>query len=77
MAKFVSKRFQVVVPAGKYMCTWLDGASAAEEFCLTSAVVAPGYEFGDDSAGSRDDLVAKFPKQRELIERMTPDPGQS
>lgn len=59
---------QCVVPAG----CWF-GAEPAEgaEFALVGCTCAPGFEYGDFELGAREALLAGFPGQRALIERLT------
>jgi predicted cupin superfamily sugar epimerase len=63
------EKLQCVVPGG----TWF-GAEPAEgaEFALVGCTCAPGFEYGDFEMGSREDLLARFPEQRALVERLTP-----
>lgn len=59
---------QAIVPAGSWF-----GAQplAADSFSLVSCTVAPGFDFADFEMGSRDELLALFPQQREIIVRLT------
>jgi predicted cupin superfamily sugar epimerase len=57
-----------VVPAGNWF-----GAQPPEpaSFSLVSCAVAPGFDFSDFEMGKRDELLARFPACREIIERLT------
>jgi uncharacterized protein len=60
---------QCVVPNG----CWF-GAEPADgtDFSLVGCTCAPGFEYGDFELGSRGELLARFPEQRALVERLTP-----
>ena len=49
------------------------GATVEEEepFALAGCTVVPGFEFRDFEIGNRDQLLAAFPAQRTIIERLT------
>ena len=59
---------QAMVPNGSWF-----GAEPAEgtAFALVGCTCAPGFEYGDFEIGAREDLLARFPAQRALIERLT------
>jgi len=59
---------QAVVPHGSWF-----GAEPGEgaEFALVGCTCAPGFEYGDFELGARVDLLARFPAQRALVERLT------
>ncbi len=61
------QQMQVAVPARKFFVCSVLKAEEEEDFCLFSVVVAPGFDPRDDYRPSRDELVAKFPKQEKLI----------
>jgi predicted cupin superfamily sugar epimerase len=42
-----------------------------KSFAVVGCTVAPGFDFQDFEMGKRAELVARFPRQRELIERLT------
>ena len=50
------------------------GAEPAEgtEFALVGCTCVPGFEYGDFELGTRAELLARFPEQRALVERLTP-----
>ena len=50
--------------------TWKAAELPAGEFGLVSEVVSPGWEMEDMILVSRDELLAKFPQHREVIERL-------
>lgn len=59
---------QAVVKAGSWFASRVrDGKS----FALVGCTVAPGFDFEDFELGRREELVAKYPQHRELIERLT------
>ena len=59
---------QAVVPAGAWF-----GAEPAEgaPFALVGCTCAPGFEYGDFELGTREDLLARFPADRALVEHLT------
>jgi len=61
------ERPQLVVPAG----VWQAATSAGRAWSLCGCTVAPGFDFADFEMPSRGELVALFPQQRELIERLS------
>jgi predicted cupin superfamily sugar epimerase len=59
---------QAVVKAGSWFASRVrDGKS----FALVGCTVAPGFDFEDFELARREELVAKYPQHRELIERLT------
>jgi hypothetical protein len=63
------EQFQCVVPNG---CWFGAEPAAGTPFALVGCTCAPGFEYGDFEPGSREDLLARFPEQRALVERLTP-----
>jgi predicted cupin superfamily sugar epimerase len=63
------ERPQALVPAGCWYGAWLDDGAA---FALTGGTVAPGFDFADFELGARRALLARFPRHRALVERLTP-----
>ncbi|MEQ9618278.1 MAG: cupin domain-containing protein [Deltaproteobacteria bacterium] len=60
---------QVAVPAGLWFgCYLLEGG----EFALMGATVAPGFEFSDFELGDRKELIERFPRHEDYIEKLTP-----
>jgi predicted cupin superfamily sugar epimerase len=60
---------QVVVPAGVWQgCRLVPGG----RWALLGCTVAPGFDYADFEAGSRDDLLRDYPEQAELIAALTP-----
>jgi len=59
---------QAVVRAG---CWFASHVADWKAFAVVGCTVAPGFDFQDFEMGERAELVAKFPPQRELIERLT------
>jgi predicted cupin superfamily sugar epimerase len=60
--------FQAVVKAG---CWFASCVRDSRGFALVGCTVAPGFEFEDFEMAKREELVRKFPRHRELIERLT------
>lgn len=61
---------QVVVPAGVWQgCRLVGGGSWA----LLGCTVAPGFDYADFEAASRDQLIASYPGHSEWIVALTPD----
>ena len=59
---------QVVVPAGVWQgCRLVDGGAWA----LLGCTVAPGFEYADFEAGSRDKLAGEYPEVAALIAALT------
>jgi predicted cupin superfamily sugar epimerase len=59
---------QIVVPARVWQgCLLEPGGTVA----LMGTTMAPGFDFADYEAGSRADLVDRYPAQAELIVRLT------
>jgi predicted cupin superfamily sugar epimerase len=59
--------FQAVVPANFWFGATVDG-----DCTLASCTVAPGFDFRDFEWGQRTDLLRQFPRNRPIIERLTP-----
>jgi predicted cupin superfamily sugar epimerase len=64
----VGERYQAMVPAGRWFGATLD---VTEGFCLVGCTVAPGFEFSEFELGQRDQLLAAFPRHRDVIESLT------
>lgn len=62
------ERPQAVVPAGAWYGAEVVPGGA---YTLLGGTVAPGFDFADFELGRRDDLVARFPDHRALVERLT------
>jgi len=63
------QELQVVVPRGTWQGSFLNEGG---EFALLGCTVAPGFEYEDYEAGSREALVERYPEAREMIVRLTP-----
>jgi len=62
------ERPQVVVQRG----VWQGSRLAQEEgWALLGCTVSPGFEFADYKSGSAEELCAKWPSEREMIEKLT------
>ncbi|MCC6349057.1 MAG: cupin domain-containing protein [Candidatus Eisenbacteria bacterium] len=59
---------QGLVPAG---CWFGAELAASADFALVSCTCAPGFEYGDFEPGRRAPLLAEFPNERAVIERLT------
>ena len=61
--------FQAVAPAGHWF-----GAAVTDpaSYCLVGCTVSPGFEYEDFELARRDNLLARFPQHRGLIEQLTP-----
>ena len=64
------ERPQVVVPRGVWQGSRL---VHEEEWALLGCTVSPGFEFADYETAGREELIAKWPKEREGITRLTRD----
>ncbi len=62
------QRVQVTVPRSTWQGCFLKQGG---KFALMGTTIAPGFEFADFEAGARDELLAKYPGQRDLILRLT------
>jgi hypothetical protein len=62
------EHFQAVVSAGCWFGSALHGS---DTFALVGCTVAPGFDFADFEMAKRDELVARYPQHREIIERLT------
>ena len=60
--------FQAVVRAG---CWFASHVADWKSFAVVGCTVAPGFEFEDFEMGKREELVARYPQHRELVERLT------
>ncbi len=67
---YMGQQLQVVVTRGTWQGSFLDEGG---EFALLGCTVAPGFEYEDYEAGSRGWLLERYPDQRELILRLTPE----
>jgi len=61
-------RPQVAVPAGTWQGARLEPGG---RWALLGTTMAPGFDGGDFELGRRDDLVARWPGHRALIEALT------
>lgn len=62
-------RPQQVVPGG----TWFAAEVERPGYTLAGCTVAPGFEFEDFEMGVKRDLLDRFPGEREIISRLTPE----
>jgi predicted cupin superfamily sugar epimerase len=63
------ERPQVVVPRG----VWQGSRLLKGEWALLGCTVSPGFEFADYETAGCEELCAKWPKEREMIEKLTRD----
>lgn len=62
------QRLQHVVKAG----TWFGAyPNAGTDYSLVGCTVAPGFDFADFKIAKRTELLAKYPREKETIERLT------
>lgn len=59
---------QAVVRAG---CWFASHVEDWNSFAVVGCTVAPGFDFEDFELGRRAELVARYPRHREVIERLT------
>lgn len=59
---------QAVVPAGVWFGATVDDPDG---YALVSCTVAPGFDFRDFELARRDDLLARWPHEGAIIERLT------
>jgi uncharacterized protein len=59
---------QAVVRAG---CWFASHVSDWKFFAVVGCTVAPGFDFDDFEMAQREELVARYPQHRNLIERLT------
>jgi len=64
---------QAVVPAGVWFGATVDDADG---YALVSCTVAPGFDFRDFELARREDLLARWPHERAIIERLTASPSR-
>jgi len=62
------ERPQVVVPRGVWQGSRLMND---EGWALLGCTVSPGFEFADYKSAGRDELIAKWPSEREMITKLT------
>jgi uncharacterized protein len=62
------EQFQAVVPAG---CWFGSSLRQPDTFALVGCTVAPAFDFADFEMAKRDELAAKYPQHRNIIERLT------
>ena len=59
---------QIVVPANRWFGAMTNGDG---KYTLTSCTVAPGFDFQDFEIADRNQLLAEFPGEKELIIKLT------
>lgn len=63
-----AEQFQAVVPAG---CWFGSSLRYPDTYALVGCTVAPGFDFADFEMANRNDLTARYPQHRKIIERLT------
>jgi predicted cupin superfamily sugar epimerase len=63
------QQFQLIVKAG----VWFGATVNGDEPALVGCAVAPGFDFADFELGRRAELLARFPRQQQIIELLTKD----
>ena len=63
-----TERFQAIVPAGCWYGAVVDDPTA---WALLGGTVAPGFDFADFELADRATLLARFPRHRDRILRLT------
>jgi predicted cupin superfamily sugar epimerase len=64
------QRLQHVVKAG----TWFGAyPNPGTDYSLVGCTVAPGFDFADFEIAHRQELIAKYPREKAVIERLTGD----
>jgi hypothetical protein len=61
---------QAVVAGGVWFGATVD---SPDGFSLMSCTVAPGFDFADFEMARREELLARFPEHRGIVERLTAD----
>jgi predicted cupin superfamily sugar epimerase len=62
------EKVQHLVPAGDWFGAYPNAGSG---YSFVGCTVAPGFEFADFELGQRRELLQKFPKAKEIIDRLT------
>ncbi|NMG60638.1 hypothetical protein E1H12_19510 [Geitlerinema sp. P-1104] len=62
------ERLQVVIRRGDLFAAMVDETGG---YSLVGCTVAPGFEFADFEAPSRDTLLQAYPQHRAVIEQLT------
>lgn len=65
------ERPQVVVERGVWQGSHLLQPAAPNSWALLGCTVSPGFEFEDYADAPREELIARWPHERELITRLT------
>jgi predicted cupin superfamily sugar epimerase len=63
------QQFQAVMRAGDWFGATVD---QPRSYTLVGCTVAPGFDFADFELAERRQLLAKYPRQAAVIERLTP-----
>jgi len=71
---FAGQRVQFVAPRGVWQGSHL---LPGGRFALIGTTMAPGYEDDDYEAGVRDELVALYPQEKNLITHLTREPSDT
>ena len=49
--------------------SWMAASISSGDYCLVGCTVAPGFDFRDWELGTRDELLARFPRYKSVIEK--------
>jgi uncharacterized protein len=60
--------FQCVIPRGAWFGAMVN---EPDSFTLVGCTVAPGFHFDDFELAKRNEMMKKYPKHKEIIERLT------
>lgn len=59
---------QAAIPAGCWFGALIEGKG---EYSLVGCAVAPGFDFADFELASREAMLAKYPRHRSVVEKLT------
>jgi predicted cupin superfamily sugar epimerase len=62
------EQFQCVIPAGNWFGSCLERPNT---YALVGCTVAPGFDFADFEMARRPDLLTKYPRHKDIIEKLT------
>jgi len=62
---------QVIIPRG----CWFGATVQKGDFVLVGCTVFPGFDFTDFELARRDELMARYPAHRDVIELLCPRQG--
>ncbi len=65
------ERPQIAVPRGVWQGSHLLTPNEPNSWALLGCTVSPGFEFEDYEDAPREELIARWPHERELLEKLT------